>query len=63
MEERAEKAQLISGPQSMLNMFKARADVAIEASGDSPSFTARKSHPPLVAVASRNCRADLQVFQ
>ena len=37
----------ISGPQSMLNMFKARADAAIEASGDRPSFTDRKSHPVL----------------
>ena len=60
-DEHAEKAPLISGPQSMLNMFKARADAAIEASGDSPSFTDRKSHPPPVGVASRSCRADLQV--
>ena len=62
-EEHAEEAPLISGPQSMLNVFKARADAAIEASGDSPSFTDRKLHPPPVAVASRSCRADLRVFQ
>ncbi|CAF9906858.1 hypothetical protein IMSHALPRED_005374 [Imshaugia aleurites] len=37
--ERAEEPRAISGPQSMLNMFKARADAAIEASGDRPSFT------------------------
>ena len=47
--EHAEESRLISGPQSMLNMFKARADAAIEASGDCPSFTDRKSHPvPMV---------------
>ncbi|KAF6225397.1 hypothetical protein HO173_012726 [Letharia columbiana] len=37
--EHAEESHSISGPQSMLNMFKARADAAIEASGDYPSFT------------------------
>lgn len=42
--EQAEESLSISGPQSMLNMFKARADAAIEASGDCPSFTDRKSH-------------------
>lgn len=40
--EHAEEAPSISGPQCMLNMFKARADAAIEASGDCPSFTDRK---------------------
>ena len=40
--EHAEGARSISGPQSMLNMFKARADAAIEASGECPSFTDRK---------------------
>ena len=40
--EHAEGSQSISGPQSMLNMFKARADAAIEASGECPSFTDRK---------------------
>ena len=40
--EHAEGSRSISGPQSMLNMFKARADAAIEASGECPSFTDRK---------------------
>ena len=62
-DEHAEKAPLISGPQSMLNMFKARADAAIEASGDSPCFTDRKPNPLPVAVSSRSCRADLQISQ
>ena len=62
-EEYAEKAPLISGPQSMLNVLKARADSTIEASGDSPSFADRESHSPSVALASRSCRADLRVFQ
>lgn len=44
-EERAEESRAISGPQSMLNMFKARADAAIEASGGCPSFTDRESQP------------------
>ncbi|CAD6569210.1 MAG: hypothetical protein ASARMPREDX12_002249 [Alectoria sarmentosa] len=39
--EHAEESRSISGPQSMLHVFKARADAAIEASGDSPSFTDR----------------------
>ena len=43
--EHTEEARSISGPQSMLNMFKARSDAAIEASGDCPTFTDRKSHP------------------
>ena len=46
--QRAEESRPISGPQSMLNMFKAQADAAIEASGDCPSFTNRKPHPELV---------------
>lgn len=50
--EQAEESQIISGPQSMLNMFKARADAAIEASGDCPSFTDRKSHPILIVCHS-----------
>lgn len=41
--ERAEEPRAISGPQSMLNMFKARSNAAIEASGDCSSFTDRKS--------------------
>ena len=50
--ERAEEPRAISGPQSMLNMFKARADAAIEASGDRPSFTDRKSQPVLMGLCS-----------
>ncbi len=50
--EHAEESRPISGPQSMLNMFKARADAAIEASGDCPSFTDRKSHPVLMVLCS-----------
>ena len=48
----AEESCSISGPQSMLNMFRARADAAIEASGDCPSFTDRKSHPVLMMSCS-----------
>lgn len=50
--EHAEESHSISGPQSMLNMFKARADAAIEASGDYPSFTDRKSHPVMMVLRS-----------
>lgn len=50
--ERAEEPRAISGPQSMLNMFKARADAAIEASSDCPSFTDRESQPVLTVVCS-----------
>ncbi len=46
--EHTGQSQYISGPQSMLNMFKVRADAAIEASGERPSFTDRKSYPVLV---------------
>lgn len=50
--EHAEESCSISGHQSMLNMFRARADAAIEASGDCPSFTDRKSHPVLMMSCS-----------
>lgn len=50
--ERAEEPRAISGPQSMLNMFKARSDAAIEASGDCPSFTDRESQSVLMLVCS-----------
>ena len=50
--EHAAEPHVVSGPQSMLNMFKARADAAIEASGDSPSFTDRKSRPALMESCS-----------
>ena len=50
--ERAEEPRPISGPQSMLNMFKARSDAAIEASGDCPSFTDRESQPVLMVLCS-----------
>ena len=50
--EHAEESRSISGPQSMLNVFKARADAAIEASGGSPSFTNRESHPVLIVLRS-----------
>ena len=50
--ERVEEPRAISGPQSMLNMFKARSDAAIEASGDCPSFTDRESQPVLMVLRS-----------
>ena len=43
------ESRSISGPQTMLNIFKARADAAFEASGGSPSFTDRESCPSLSA--------------
>ena len=46
--EHAVEARSISGPQSALNMFKARADAAIKASGECPSFTDREFHSVLM---------------
>lgn len=60
--ERAEENRAISGPQSMLNMFKARADAAIEASGNCPSFTDRESQPVLTVSCSVNWPANIRVF-
>lgn len=57
--ERAAESPVVSGPQSMLNMFKFRADAAVESSGDSPSFTDRKSHPAMMMLCSMGYLADI----
>ena len=58
----AEESRSISGPQSMLNMFKARADAAMEASGEYPSFTNRKLFPALMVLFFMKCLADFRMF-
>ena len=60
--ERAAESRVVSGPQSMLNMFKARADAAVEASGDCPSFTDRKSYPALMVLRWVGYLADFRTF-
>lgn len=60
--ERVAESPVVSGPQSMLNMFKFRADAAVEASADSPSFTDRKSHPALMMLCSMGYLTDIETF-
>ena len=48
--EQAAQSSSVSGPQDMLNIFQARADAAVVASRDCPSFTDRKSHVALMVL-------------
>lgn len=59
---RAAESPVVSGPQSMLNMFKFRADAAVKASGDNLSFTDRKSHPTLMMLCLIEFLADIEIF-
>ena len=60
--ESAAESPVVSGPQSMLNMFKFRADAAVEASGESPSFTDRRSRPALMMLCSMGYLANIATF-